>query len=449
MIAQLSQKPQKTRFIGVDVFKGWGIWYMFLIHAFIQQIAHYNGGLFISTLAQIEGWWPYIFALPIGIISLWGFMFGFAFATTVAIQTLRLVDTNPKRIPKYIWHKFLTGCLIILLNKIGGLLFNIPIFSDHQTLFPALHVNYSADILDAIAWMGVLIPTLIWVLYGLFRIKRTNHLIFTLLIILTLWFALSPTLIFYGNNAITFLNSKDLHFISLFISKFTEGRFRLLPGLGYGFIGSVYATLLYKQVEFKYIIRFALIFFAYCMVAFVLWILFIDPNFFQNFTDETVPIPLTIVSMSTMQFLLVLFLRTQDFPKSEAKRVKAAKRTTFWRRFSVFSLTGFAIGTPIADGLFSFFVKLWGDSVDSGTFAWNIWQIIAFILFIWGFWEVILRLWENFEYKFSLDWFLAQIMSMLTGAKMRRSDVKPIIYGPNAYQVEEIIPIKQKMKVMY
>ena len=105
MSAQTVQKPQKShRVYGIDVFKGWGVWYMFIIHAFIQQIAHYNGGLFLSTINNIGAFWPYIFALPIGIVSLWGFMFGFAFACTVAMQTLRLIDTNPKRIPKYIFQ---------------------------------------------------------------------------------------------------------------------------------------------------------------------------------------------------------------------------------------------------------------------------------------------------------------------------------------------------------
>ncbi len=446
MLAQTTQKaPKPNRIYGIDVFKGWGVWYMFIIHAFIQQIAHYNGALFLSTISQVGSWWPYIFALPIGIISLWGFMFGFAFACTVAMQTMRLIDTNPKRIPKYIFHKLLTGILIILLNKIGYSLYKIPYFVDNRTFFPTLSVDYAANILDAIAWFGVLVPIIVWLLYGLFRIKRTNHLIITLLVFLTLWFALTPTLINMGNIAIEYLNDRNLYVVSLFISKFTVGRFRLLPGLGYGLIGSVYATMLYKKVDFKFIIRFALIFFAYCAVAAILWLLFIDPNALQNFTDETVPIPFTIISMSTMQFLLVLFIRTQDYAKSELKRVRAAKRMTFWRRYSVFSLTAFSIGTPIADRIYQLFAFFWGESVVSDAFNWNLWQIIAFIFFIWGFWEVILRLWETFEYKFSLDWFLAQIMAMLTGAKMGRSAVKPIIYGPNAYRVQEPIVIKQKI----
>ncbi|MBN2157081.1 MAG: hypothetical protein JW776_13640 [Candidatus Lokiarchaeota archaeon] len=425
---------------------------MLIIHAFIQQIAGYDGSLFVNALAQIDSWWPYLLAVPVGIISLWGFMFGFAFACTVAMQTLRLIDTNPKRIPKYIFHKFIMGCLLLILNKIGYTIFNIPFFSDGSTLFPTLRANYDANILDAIAWMGVLVPLSIWFLYGLFRIKKGDHLIFTLLVILTLWFALSPTLISYGEMAISYLETKKLYIFSLIISKFTRGRFRLLPGLGYGFIGSIYATLLYKQAQFKKIIQFTLFFFAYCMIAFVLWIFFIDPSWFQSFTDETVPIPLTIISMSTMQFLFVLFIRTHDYPKNETKRVKASKRTTFWRRFSVFSLSAFSIGTPIADRIFSWFVRFWGPSVDysgtTGVFAWTIWQIIVFVLFIWGFWEIIVRIWENFEYKFSLDWLLAQLMAMLTGTQMNRSDVKYIIYNPNYYKIPDVAFSQLKAKVI-
>jgi len=453
MLAQGTRKLPKTRWIGVDVFKGWGVWYMFIIHAFIQQIAGYDASLFITTLGQIDSWWPYIFAVPIGIVSLWGFMFGLAFACTVAMQTLRILDKNPKKLLKYIWRKFIMGCVLLLLNKIGGSLFRISLFQDGSTLFPALRVNYDAQILDAIAWMGVMVPTLIWILYGLFRIKQTNHLVITLLVLLTFWFALTNPMLKYGELSILWLDSKNLQIISLFISKFVRGRFRLIPGFAYGFLGSIYAILLYRQVKFKEIISFALIFFVYCMVGFLIWIFWVDTTWFEKFANEEVPIPLTIVSMSTMQFLLVLFIRTHDYPKSEKKRVQASKRTTFWRRFSVFSLTGFSIGTPIADGIFSGFTYFWGPTIDySGPialFSWNLLQILTFVLFIWGFWEIILRLWENFEYKFSLDWFLAQIMAMLTGSKMGRSNVKLIIYAPNHYQVQEVIPVKGKTVVLY
>ena len=122
----------------------------------------------------------------------------------------------------------------LLLNKIGGALFRIPLFQDNSTLFPSLRANYNAQILDQIAWMGVIIPTLIWLLYGLFKIKQTNHLVITLLVILTIWFALTPSMIIFGESNIAWLEGHNLKIMTLLITKFTRGRFRLLPGLGYG-----------------------------------------------------------------------------------------------------------------------------------------------------------------------------------------------------------------------
>ena len=87
-------------------------------------------------------------------------------------------------------------------------------------------------------------------------------------------------------------------------------------------------------------------------------------------------------------------------------------------------------------------------STSPGVIVWNSWQGIAFVLFVWGFWEIVVRLWSRYDYKFSLDWFLVQFMTMLTGVKKARSNVKPIIYGPNHYQYRPIVPLTQKVKVI-
>ena len=103
-------------------------------------------------------------------------------------MTMKLVDTNPKKIPKYLVNKAITGVLILLLNKIGHNLFRNRILTDGQTLFPGLYISYSTDILDAVAWMGVLVPLIVWLFYGLFRIKKPINLVITFVILLTGWF---------------------------------------------------------------------------------------------------------------------------------------------------------------------------------------------------------------------------------------------------------------------
>jgi hypothetical protein len=453
----LPQPPQPLiRSVAIDNFKGWGVWFMFLIHAFVQQICQFDAGLFLPTIQRTEGWKKIvllIFGLPIGVMAIWGMMFAFAFACTVAMQMIKLIDTAPKKIPKYFVNKVITGVLIVLLNKIGQKLFHGNYFTDGSTLFPRLTVSYSTDILDAVAWMGVLVPFIIWIFYGLFRIKKPFNLVITFVILLTLWFALTPTLLKFGEIGITWSETNSIYIFKWIITKFTRGRFRLLPGLGYGFMGCIYATMLYHKWEFKKILRFTLSFFVYCLIGCAIWWLFVEPQWIERFAEETVPIPLTIIALSTQQWLLVLFIRNQDYAKSEAKRVKAARRTTFWRRYSIFSLTGYSINTAIATKIYAVFVKFWGSSVNystsPGIIVWNAWQGIGFVLFMWGFWEIVVRIWSKYEYKFSLDWFLVQLMSMLTGAKKGRGAVNLIIYGPNHYQFHEVVPLPLKVKVSY
>ncbi len=456
MITTQPPKPTvRSRSVAIDVFKGFGVWFMFLIHAFVQQICQMDASLFLPTIQRTTGFSKVvllIFGLPIGVMAIWGYMFGFAFACTVAMQMLRLVDTNPKKIPKYMLNKVIQGVLILLLSRFGHTLFRGRIFSDGSTLFPGVWVSYSTDILDAVAWMGVLVPIIVWLFYGLFRIKKPINLLITFVILLTGWFAITPTVLKYGEMAISWSETNSIYIIKWAITKFTRGRFRLSPGLGSGFMGCIYATMLYHRWEFKKIIRFTLTFFMYCMIGCAIWWLFIEPNWIARFAEETVPIPLTIIALSTQQWLLVLFIRTQDYPKSEARRLRAARRTTFWRRYSIFSLTGYSINTALERKIYSVFTSFWGSSVDysssPGVIIWNGWQGIAFVLCVWVFWELVVRIWARFDYKFSLDWFLVQFMSMLTGVKKARSAVKPIIYGPNHYRYRPIVPLAQKVRVI-
>ena len=71
-------------------------------------------------------------------------------------------------------------------------------------------------------------------------------------------------------------------------------------------------------------------------------------------------------------------------------------------------------------------------------FAWNFWQLIAFIATMWIFWEILIRVWEKINFAFSVDWFLVKITQLLTGQKMARLNLKPIIYGPNQFRNEYI-----------
>ncbi len=203
--------------------------------------------------------------------------------------------------------------------------------------------------------------------------------------------------------------------------------------------------MLHHKFTFKKIFFTTLVIFGLSVLGFIFWHFIIQPDWYLSFADEEVPIPLAIANLGLMSWLLLLFLHNQDFAKTEKKRIKAAKRTTWWRRYSLISLTAYSIGSEIAHRIFRYFTNVWGPSVnrvnpgDPSTFvfAWNIWQLLAFIATMWVFWEILLRLWEKVNFIFSVDWFLVKTTQILTGQKMARMNLKPIIYGPNK-SLEEI-----------
>ena len=441
-IALQQEQKKSKRYNGIDAMKGFGIWVMLLIHCLIQQEAEFDSSLFINTITRISYWW-YPLLIPIAILSLWGPFFAFAYVTTLSIQIQHIIDTNPKEVRKFLLIRLLIGVLILTISKIGSTVFSYRFFERGHFTFPYIGISYESTILDLIAWSGFIVPSLISILCRRLKIKNPYRLIAFLVGIILIWFVISPSLANLGNNyVLPWLMDKDLHFLRYLVSKLVCGRFKMLPVLSFGFLGGIYGTMLYHEFSFKKIISFTLIFFGTCTLGFALWHFLIEPDWILKFASEDVPIPIQLVNMGTMPFLFLLFLHNQDFAKTEKRRVQAAKRVTWWRRYSLISLTAYALGTDIAFRVFKFFTDVWGPSVDrSGPellFAWNIWQLLAFIATMWIFWEILIRIWEKINYLFSIDWFLAKCTQLLTGQKMARLNVKHIIYEPNKYHEEEI-----------
>lgn len=444
------KKPK--RYFGIDSIKGFGIWFMIIMHCLMQQEAEGQTSLFINTITNISPWW-YPLLIPIAILSTWGPFFAFAYVTTLTYQIMHLIDKKSSELKKFILKRLLIGILILVLSRLMEGLVSYRFFERYYVEFPRFGIWSNAEVLDLIAWSGFIVPMVIWLLYGGLKIKNPYFLMLCLAVIIVLWVGISPTFWNLGElHILPWLEGRRLFFIRYLVRKMIWGRFRMFPVMGFGFLGGIYGVMLQQNFSFRYITFTTLSIFGLTVIGFAIWHFFIQPNWLLNFASEEVPIPLIIANLGLMPWLVLLFLRNQDFAKTEKKRVRAAKRTTWWRRYSLISLTGYALGPQIAHRIFYFFTDVWGKSVnrvdpgDPSTFifAWNIWQLLAFIATMWVFWEIVIRLWEKVNFMFSVDWFLVKTMQLLTGQKMARMNLKPIIYGPNKNL--EVIPEKLSIK---
>jgi hypothetical protein len=310
---------------------------------------------------------------------------------------------------------------------------------------PRIGIWQHAEVLDLIAWSGFIVPSVIWLFYGGFKIKNPYFLMICFAVIIILWVGVSPLMWDVGElHVLTWLEDRRLFFIRYLVRKMIRGRFRMFPVMAFGFLGGIYGMILQQNFSFRNILLTTLSIFGLSVIGFVVWHFTIQPNWYLNFASEEVPIPLTIANLGLMPWLVLVFLHNQDFAKTEKKRVRAAKRTTWWRRYSLISLTAYSLGSEFAWRIFHFFTDLWGKSVnrvdpeDPSTFifAWNIWQLLAFIATVWVFWEILLRLWEKVNYVLSVDWVLVKVNQLLTNQKMARLNLQPIIYGPNQFRKE-------------
>jgi hypothetical protein len=408
----------------------------------MQQEAEFQTSLFINVITSISPWW-YPLLAPIALLSTWGPFFALAYSTTLSIQIQNIIDTKPQDAKKFVLIRLLIGILILAISKAAGTIFSYRFFESGHFIIPTIGIYNWSEVLDLIAWSGFIVPTVIWLFYGRLKVKNPHYLILILFAIIVIWIGISPSLTNLGETyVLPWLTDRDLHFLRYLVSKMIRGRFRIFPTLVFGYLGGIYGTMLYHKFTFKKILYATLILFGICIAGFLLWHFLIEPDWFQNFASEAVPMPLQIFNIGAMPFIVLLFLHNQDFAKTEKKRVRAAKRTTWWRRYSLISLTAYSLGTEIGYRIYKFFTDVWGPSVDrvvpsdpsTFLFAWNFWQLIAFIFTMWIFWEILLRLWEKIRFAFSVDWLLVKTTQLLTGQKMARMNLKPIIYGPNKFQ---------------
>ncbi|MHA1584287.1 MAG: hypothetical protein ACTSWL_03470, partial [Promethearchaeota archaeon] len=254
-----------------------------------------------------------------------------------------------------------------------------------------------------------------------------------------IWFAISPLMKSLINSVLPWLSDNNLGFLYYILSKFGTGRFEFFPVIGFGFLGVIFGIFLREQISFKKLMYFVLSWGLMCISTFGLWI-FIDSSFIENFASEEVPLPLQILNLGLEPLVFSIFLGTGDF-SNEEKRLKRAKRSVWLRRFSIVSLTAFSIGTNLANGFFKWFELIWGDSVDhSGEIpmlAWNAFQIASFVLVIFIFWEILVRIWQKIDYKFSLEWFLLYFGNKITRRRREsKIDVNKVLY--NFDQIENL-----------
>lgn len=436
-IEKPNPKHTQKRYYGIDSCKGFGIWVMVIIHCVLYQGMNNENDILFNTIEKLSFWFYPLLLVPL-FLSLWGPLFMMMTCLTVSIQMLNVLDSYPKKAKEFLRNRFLGGVLIITISKIIKTLASAGFFKDGGFVIPEILIEFDALPLDLVAWSSFLVPCFIWLLYQGFKIKNPYFLISILMGMIIVWISITPLLYNLGDIIIPWLESKNLFFLSYIVHKFIRGRFCLFPSMTFGFLGAIFGIMLHKNFKIQKIVIFILINFGICIIGFAFWYFTTDSHIFQSLTIEYIPIEFQIINLGCTPFHVMLFLKNQDFAENEKTRVRAAKRTTWLRRYSLLSLTIFTLDVVLADLIIIPFVNMWGPTISYSTmqFSWNFWQIFLFILVVLVIWGLIMRLWEKIDFTFSVEWFLVKIMQKITGHEMERIHVRHLIHTPNDFRLK-------------
>ncbi len=196
------------------------------------------------------------------------------------------------------------------------------------------------------------------------------------------------------------------------------------------FFGVIFGLLFAKQANKKQILKFGLIASIGLLLLSIIFLAFF------GIPDLTLPYwPVSMVAFNLMLMTLIttLMIIRYDYSSHE-KRLKYVKRTIFLRRFSMITLTMFVFESIIAVLWARLFTSLFVD-----PFPFNVVADLLFLFCVLFSWYVIALLWEKINFKYSVEWFMVQIIARIQGRSSQKLNVNSVLYHPLSRENKEKI----------
>ena len=417
------------RILYLDTLRGFLIFYVVFIHAVLLIIfqADYD---YIDILPL----WLIALLFPLLLIAMWGPMFSMMSATTNTYLVYHQIEKG-KDLKNIILTRISSYLLIIIVHIINMVFFIhfIPLdgkiyrslicgtLETGQLTIPNMLMFLNSGTLLLIGLSGVLINLLL-----LFLWKNNNHrnIRKTILffVILSIIFLLIRPFIYPTINSIILNLAEQNHLVSaILLSWMFRGQFGLIPMVAIPFFGVIFGLLQAAKVKKQSIIKTGI----FSVIGLIIASMF----FIILFGIPDLTLPYWPVAMVTINLALMIFATTLLIVRYEhsppIKRTILAKRSIFFRRFSMITLTIFVFESIIAVIWAKIFSLIFID-----PFPYNVVADVLFLCCVITTWYGIVRIWEKYNFKYSIEWFMIRIIAWITGKTSQKLDVQKVLYNP-------------------
>jgi hypothetical protein len=428
------QKPPMAnpkRILAVDIIRGFSIFGVLFIHPMIY------GTWMTETLAlQVVPEWVLALFTPIIIMGTWGGGFPMISSLVITYNTFNRLEkgysfrsaTNPVLI---------NSTLLFFLDPLRHVLFGRTwtnafsegynytimsrLFETGQLGWPDPEAVFQIGSLPAIGLSGYAAVILLRFLFNKGPRQHPQKSIFIPLALGVAFSLVSTPLnhMLAGYVPELYLQGGIYRFLAYLMRFFVGAQLSFFPVGCYAFFGVAFGYLLATRVEFKKIRRVGLsLGFGY-LLAFggILTIKILrNPGnvigvIFGILDYEIYPVELLFISLGCMCLIFVGLVKRFEYitPEVKAKRIKKSK---FWRRFGVATLSLYFM-EPFINNLFAYLFH-W----IFGTFPWTFGQEDAFMtnvpaIFLYvatfeTFWILFVWFWEKHDFKYGFEYWIAK-----------------------------------------
>jgi Acyltransferase family len=424
------------RLLFLDFLRGFFILYVVFVHSAANIVFNSDPGAADNVNPVLL-----IILFPFVLLGSWAPIFTFISGTANAYVMASLMEKDPsnENLKKLIKGMLINSVFILVLSYMNMALFHphfiwngqfqttllTGYFETGSVIFYPQLLFYN-DAMHIIGMAGIVLSITLYFLWrnGGFANKARNNSILNRIALGIL--IISPLLnsslidIFYQ-----FLDEGN--WAGAFFLKLIMGpRQSTFPNAAMALFGAVFGCLLANNAPFKEIKQFG---YSYGILFIVIDLLFLIPRdgiTIQNFLQNDLPMSVYLLNFGLQMILATWLIGFMEYQTTKRRRL-IAKRTVAIRRFGLMALTVYLLEGMISNILALIFIPLWGPDFDFST---NVLAIIIFLILILVIWDIILRLWEKKDFKYTFEWWIVNIVGRLRGRKSSRLKVDQVLYNP-------------------
>ena len=410
------------RLKSVDIFRGFLIFYVIILHPLIQRVFAQNASE-VSNQVDILPLAVIIIAIPIAIVSLWGSAFTFLTGTTTAFQIAKKLENPDTDFKVLLRGKFVNSCLILVAHFIL-LAFFFNMTQEHSTPTysmitgsiesgefnsPTILHFLTSTTLQSIAYTGIIISLVLYISWnknGYNPDKAIRNLGILAFFSLVMAFIFDSLMLDPSIYADSLLDRHNYLGYFLYMQIFVV-RFAIFPVLAFGAVGAIFGILFAEEKSFKRIRNYGL---AIGLTGISIFFIFLFNGFdpIEKFAEEHVPLPLQFLNLGLQVLVVIWQAKLHDYrPAKKApirKKSIVGRLSTMFQRYGALSLTIFMLESFISIIYYKITLEITGLS----RLDLNIGVALCFEFACILTWFVIVKMWKKHNFKYSAEWMIGK-----------------------------------------